>query len=55
MDLKEQINSIKIVDHHTHPVDTYFWMEAVGSYPFAFLTAKLPVPTPLMTQTRSNH
>ena len=52
MDLKEQINSIKIFDHHTHPIDAYFWMEAVGSNPFASFTAKLPVPTPLMTQRR---
>ena len=52
MDLKEQINRIKIVDHHTHPVDAYFWMEAVGSNPFASFTAKLPVPTPLMSQKR---
>lgn len=53
MDLREQINSIKVVDHHVHPIDTWYWMEAVGSYPFAFLSAKLAVPTPLMTEMRA--
>lgn len=52
MNLKEQINEIKIVDHHCHPIDNFYWDEAVGAYPFAAITAKLSVPTPLTTIER---
>jgi len=52
MDLREQINNIKIIDHHCHPIDYFYWDEAVGAYPFAALVAKLAVPNPMTTEVR---
>ncbi|MFH0729754.1 MAG: amidohydrolase family protein [Pseudomonadota bacterium] len=53
MDLREKIRDMKIVDHHVHALDSFYWMESIGSYPFAPFIAKLPVPDPLAMLTRS--
>lgn len=52
MDLREQINSIKIIDQHCHPIDYWYWNESVGAYPFANFTTKLAVPDRLTTTSR---
>jgi predicted TIM-barrel fold metal-dependent hydrolase len=50
--LREEIYNMKIIDGHLHAVDAWYWMNAVGSYPFLELTAKLPVPGKFTTITR---
>jgi hypothetical protein len=34
MNLKKQIDGIKIIDDHAHPLDTAYWIDAVGGVPF---------------------
>src|SRR4030042_856020 len=34
MNLEKQINEIKIIDDHAHPLDTAYWIDAVGGVPF---------------------
>lgn len=52
MGLRERIQNIKIIDHHVHAVDPFYWMGPVGVYPFAEFNAKLPEPTPFTTIRR---
>lgn len=52
MDLREEINNIRIIDGHLHAVDPWYWMKGIGSYPFLNLTAKIPVPDKYTTATR---
>jgi predicted TIM-barrel fold metal-dependent hydrolase len=52
MDLREAIQSIKIIDQHCHPIDYWYWFESVGSNPFAKFSAKLAVPDQLTTRPR---
>ena len=54
MSLRDEIHNMKIIDGHLHAVDPWYWMKAVGSYPFLDLTAKLPVPNKFTTKTRSD-
>ena len=53
MNLREEINNMKIIDGHLHAVDPWYWMGAVGSYAFEELVAKLPVPNKYSTITRT--
>ena len=52
MNLRDEIYNLKIIDGHLHAVDPWYWMKAVGSYPFLDLTAKLPVPNRFTTTNR---
>ena len=52
MSLRDEIYNMKIIDGHLHAVDPWYWMKAVGSYPFLDLTAKLPVPNKFTTKSR---
>jgi predicted TIM-barrel fold metal-dependent hydrolase len=54
MNLRDEIYNMKIIDGHLHAVDPWYWMKAVGSYPFLDLTAKLPVPNKFTTTSRYN-
>jgi len=47
MSIKEQIDSIKIIDGHVHAVDPWYWLQYVGSFPFADVASKLPPLGPL--------
>jgi len=49
MNLREQINNIKIIDQHIHALDYLQWMRGTGKYPWPEALAHLPVPTPLTT------
>ena len=50
MGLRERINEIKIIDEHVHAFDLFYWIDTVGSYPFAFLLDIFPPrPNPLTT------
>jgi predicted TIM-barrel fold metal-dependent hydrolase len=53
VNLREEIEGIKIIDGHLHAVDPWYWMSAVGSYAFEELVAKLPVPDKYTTITRT--
>jgi predicted TIM-barrel fold metal-dependent hydrolase len=53
MDLKQQIANIKIIDHHCHAFDHYYWNEAVGVYPFLEVTSRLPIPSRLTPLSRA--
>ena len=33
MDLKREIDSIKIIDHHCHAMDVFYWKDAIGTPP----------------------
>lgn len=52
MDLRKEIFDMTIIDGHVHAADQYYWMKAVGSYPFTMLTDKLPMPGPYTTISR---
>lgn len=52
MSLQDEIYNMKIIDGHLHAVDPWYWLKAVGSYPFLDLTAKLPVPNKFTTKSR---
>jgi predicted TIM-barrel fold metal-dependent hydrolase len=52
MSLQDEILNMKIIDGHLHAVDPWYWLKAVGSYPFLELTAKLPMPGKFTTITR---
>ncbi|MDR1246824.1 MAG: amidohydrolase family protein [Clostridiales Family XIII bacterium] len=47
MSIKEHIDSVKIVDGHVHAVDPWYWMQYVGSFPFADVASKLPPLGPM--------
>ena len=52
MGLKEKIQNIKIIDHHVHAVDPFYWLGPVGVYPFAEFNVKLPTPNRFTTIRR---
>jgi hypothetical protein len=54
MDLKEQLDNISIIDGHVHAYELFYWLEAVGSYPFINAIAKLPKPNQITTLHRRN-
>lgn len=33
MDLKKEIDNIKIIDHHCHAMDPFYWNDALGKAP----------------------
>jgi len=47
MSIKEQIDEIKIIDGHVHAVDPWYWLQYVGSFPFADVASKLPPLGPM--------
>ncbi|MDR3294988.1 MAG: amidohydrolase [Clostridiales Family XIII bacterium] len=47
MSIKEQIDSIQIIDGHVHAVDPWYWLQYVGSFPFADVASKLPPLGPM--------
>jgi predicted TIM-barrel fold metal-dependent hydrolase len=47
MDLRAEINSIKIIDDHQHAIDPFYWQEALGVLPpFPPEVHGLEIPTP---------
>jgi predicted TIM-barrel fold metal-dependent hydrolase len=42
MSIQERIDEIKIIDGHVHAVDPWYWLQYVGSFPFADVASKLP-------------
>jgi hypothetical protein len=52
MDLRAEIDHIRIIDGHVHAGDEWYWMRAAGSYPFVDDTKKLPEPNKYSTVTR---
>jgi predicted TIM-barrel fold metal-dependent hydrolase len=53
MNLKEQIDKMKIIDDHVHAFNDVYWREVVGDIPFAFEFDKLDVPSKMMTIARA--
>lgn len=53
MNLKEQIDSIRIIDDHMHALNDVYWREAIGDIPFAFAFDKLDVPSKMTTVARA--
>ena len=47
MSIKEKIDRIKIIDGHVHGVDPWYWLQYVGSFPFADVATKLPPMGPM--------
>jgi len=54
MNLRDEIQNIKIVDHHFHGCDTQQWMDAIGSSPFIDHAVKLPPILPMTPMGRKN-
>jgi len=52
MSVKKQIDEIMIVDGHVHAVDPWYWLNYVGSFPFAEVASKLPPMGPLQLKNR---
>jgi hypothetical protein len=54
MSIKEHIDSIKIIDGHVHAVDPWYWLQYVGSFPFADVASKLPPLGPMQLLNKKN-
>jgi predicted TIM-barrel fold metal-dependent hydrolase len=54
MGLREEINSIPIIDGHVHAVNPWYWTPAVDEYPFLDMLGKLPEPNAYSTIYRRN-
>ena len=54
MNLRDEIQNMKIVDHHFHGCDTQQWMDAIGSSPFIDHAIHLPPILPLTPLGRKN-
>jgi predicted TIM-barrel fold metal-dependent hydrolase len=52
MNLKEEIDKIKIIDDHVHVFNDVYWRDVVGDIPFAFEFDKLDVPSKMTTVKR---
>lgn len=53
MNLRENINNIKIIDEHMHALDHVQWVQGTGKYPWADALSQLPRPSPLSTIMRT--
>jgi predicted TIM-barrel fold metal-dependent hydrolase len=54
MNLKEQIDNIRIIDDHVHALSYVYWRDVVGDKPFAFELNKLDVPSKMTTIAHAN-
>ena len=54
MSIKEKIDAIKIIDGHMHAVDPWYWLQYVGSFPFADVATKLPPLGPMQLRNKKD-
>jgi len=52
MDLKEQINNIKLIDDHMHALDDVQWITGTGSFPWPALLSSVQLPDNMTTIQR---